>query len=170
MPLIFLPRKSRDGSSSTSVTMQRNQWYIQLQSPVHIFAPLRFFRFLKGMRLELSCPRSSQLSGWKKSCLFFTLPSPGALSGAGGTHKGEVESYNRTHCFGRERVKNSQKAKVVRLKDEHKSMWGEHSGRINCWEGVSRGGCENFCNMKRLYLQSLQKLWSGPPSLSHTHI
>lgn len=102
----------------------------------------------------------------KKSSLAFTLPSE-VLVGAEGTDEGEVESYNCAHRSGKEGEKLSEVA-VVRLKDEHKSMCGEHSGRINCWEGVSRGGCEKFCNMKRLYLQSLQKLWSWPPSLSNT--
>lgn len=113
---------------------------------------------------------SSQLAIKKKSSLACTLPSPEMHGWAEGTDEEEVESYKCAHRSGRERVNNSQKAAVIRLKDEHKFMWGEHSGRINCREGVSRGGCENFCKMKRLYLQSLQKLWSWPPSLSHTHI
>lgn len=85
--------------------MQRNQWYVQLQSPVHIFAAQVFKRDKTWVFLP---PVLS--SGWmEEKLLVFHSPSPEALSGAGGTHKGEVESYNCTHCFGRERVKNSQK-------------------------------------------------------------
>lgn len=142
--------------------MQRNKEHIQLQTPVHIFALLRFLRFLKGMRLELSCPMFLSAGWMEESCLFFTLPLKG--------HRGRNGKLQSHPLFWEREGEKLSKAAVIRLKDEHKSMWGEHSGRINCWEGVSRGGCENFCNMKRLYLQSLQKLWSWPPSLSHTYI
>lgn len=66
--------------------MQRNKEHIQLQTPVHIFALLRFLRFLKGMRLELSCPMFLS-AGWMEEKLLVFHPSPEVLSGAGGTQR-----------------------------------------------------------------------------------
>lgn len=163
----FYPEK---GASSTSITKQRNQQHVYLWSPVHIFAPLRFLRFSGGLRLGLSCPLFLS-AGWiEEKLLVFHSSFPWSACWGRRNIWGRSGKLQLHPLFWEREGEKLSKAAVIRLKDEHKSLWGEHSGRINCWEGVSRGGCENFCNMKRLYLQSLQKLWSWPPSLSHTHI
>lgn len=106
----------------------------------------------QGWGLSFPAPCSSQ-QGWK--LLGFRSSFPWSACWGRRNRWGKSRKLQLRPLFWERESKKLSEAAVIRLKDEHKSMWGEHSGRINCWEGVSRGGCENFCNMKRLYLQLL---------------